>query len=65
MSVRRVLGRGFLGAYRYGVVELAKRFFERQRAVVATVLLAFMALTLFGVASFRSITEERDRARTR
>ncbi len=55
---------GLVGAYRYGLLELFARFFERQRALVVTVALALSALFLFGGISVRSFAMERDRANT-
>ena len=61
-ELRRYTTGGLVGAYRYGLLELMQRFFDRQRAVVITAIFAVLALSLFAVGSFRSITEQRDRA---
>jgi len=63
-ELRRYVAGGLVGAYRYGLLELARRFFERQRALVLTVVAALIALTAFGADSVARIATERDRART-
>ena len=61
-ELRRFATGGLVGAYRYGLWELAQRFFERQRAVVLTVAAALLALTAFGTVSVARIATERDHA---
>ncbi len=61
-ELRRFSTGGLVGSYRYGLFELARRFFERQRAVVVTILIALLALAVFATESVARIAEERDRA---
>lgn len=62
-ELRRYTEGGVVGAYRYGAIELAARFFERQRALVMTILIALSALTGVGFTGVTRVTAERDRAR--
>lgn len=62
-ELRRYTNGGLVGAYRYGVLDLSARFFERQRALVVTVLIALAALTGVAATGVKRITAERDRAR--
>lgn len=62
-ELRRYTTGGLVGAYRYGVIELLARFFEKQRAIVVTVLIALAALTGVAATGVKRITTERDRAR--
>ncbi|HZO16450.1 MAG TPA: serine/threonine-protein kinase, partial [Polyangiaceae bacterium] len=53
---------GLVAAYHYSLPERAWRFIKRNRAVVATVVLALGALIGLGAWSFARIAEQRDRA---
>jgi WD40 repeat protein len=61
-ELRSYLTGGLVGAYRYGLLELLQRFYERRRAIVLTVVAALTALAAFGVDSVGRIQTARDNA---
>jgi hypothetical protein len=62
-ELRSYLTGGLVGAYRYTLIELVQRFYERRRGIVLTVVAALTALAGFAAESFGRISAERDSAK--
>jgi WD40 repeat protein len=61
-ELARFIAGGLVGAYRYSLGERLLRFVRRNRAAVATALLALVLLSALGALSIVRIAEQRDRA---
>jgi hypothetical protein len=61
-ELRRFQAGQLVGAHEYSLIEILRRFVDRQRAAVFTAAAALLVLLMFGAWSFENIRSERNAA---